>query len=58
MPLYKRALEIYERAYGKDHSIIATVLVNMADFYERTGRKDEAEKLKERVREIYSKYQR
>jgi len=54
---YIRALEIYEKSYGKDHPFVATVLVNMVDFYEEIGRKDEAAIFADRVRQIQSRYQ-
>ncbi|MBC8551788.1 MAG: tetratricopeptide repeat protein, partial [Candidatus Brocadiales bacterium] len=55
--LYIRALGIYEQSYGKDHPFVATVLVNMVEFYEKTGRNDEAEIFAERVKQIQSRYQ-
>ena len=56
--LYKQALEIYEKEYGKDHPLIATVLEKMAEFYDGTGRKKEAKQFTERAKKIYSNYQR
>ncbi|KAB2834248.1 MAG: tetratricopeptide repeat protein [Candidatus Brocadia sp.] len=56
--LYKQALEIYEKEYGNNHPFIATVLEKMAEFYEKTGRKDEAKPLTERAKKIYSTYQK
>ena len=55
--LYIQALEIYEKSYGKNHPFVATVLVNMVEFYEETGRKGEAERFAERVKQIQSRYQ-
>ena len=54
---YIRALEIYEKSYGKYHPFVATVLVNMVEFYEKIGRKDEAEIFAERVKKIQSRYE-
>ncbi|MBI5307290.1 MAG: tetratricopeptide repeat protein, partial [Planctomycetes bacterium] len=55
--LYRQALGIYEKEYGKDHPLIATILEKMAEFYEGTGKKDEAKQLTERAKKIYSNYQ-
>jgi tetratricopeptide (TPR) repeat protein len=62
--LYKRALAISEKALGKDHPDVATVLENMAVvlenmavLYEKIWKKDEAKELAERVKKIRSKYQ-
>ena len=41
-PLYKRALAIREKALGKDHPDVATVLENLAVLYEKIGKEDEA----------------
>jgi hypothetical protein len=43
--LYKQALEIYEKEYGKNHPLIATVLEKMAEFYMGTRRKSKAKQL-------------
>jgi tetratricopeptide (TPR) repeat protein len=55
--LYKRALAISEKALGKDHPEVATVLENMAVLYEKIWKKDKAKELAERVKKIRSKYQ-
>ena len=53
--LYKRALIIWEKAYGSDDLNVATVLENMAKLYTTTGREDKAEKLQARARKIRSR---
>ena len=51
-PLFKRALEINEKALGPDHSRIATGLENLAGLYRATNRDKEAEPLEERAARI------
>jgi hypothetical protein len=51
-PLYKRLLEIREKALGKDHPDVATVLENMADLYKKMDREDEEKQMIERARRI------
>ena len=53
-PLYKRALAISEKALGKDHPDVATVLENMSELYEKIGKEDEAKYLAERAKRIRS----
>jgi hypothetical protein len=36
LPLFERALEIFEKGLGKDHEKVATVLNNIAGLYEAT----------------------
>jgi hypothetical protein len=50
-PLYQRALAIAKKALGPDHPEVVTVAANINGFYEKTGRKAEPEKLKERATE-------
>ncbi|MBZ0191384.1 MAG: tetratricopeptide repeat protein, partial [Candidatus Kuenenia stuttgartiensis] len=56
--LYKQALEIYENEYGADHPLVATILENMAVFYEGTGKKETAKQLHDRAKKIYSNYRK
>ena len=51
-PLYKRALALWEKALGADHPHVATVLGNMAEFYKKIGRNDEAKGFEERAKAI------
>ncbi|MDB9823466.1 tetratricopeptide repeat protein, partial [Deltaproteobacteria bacterium] len=44
-PLYKRSLEIREKALGPDHPDVATVLENLAKCFSGMGKLDEAENL-------------
>ena len=52
--LYKRALDINEKAYGKLHPSLADILINMADLYEKSGRQEEARIAEERAKNILS----
>jgi tetratricopeptide (TPR) repeat protein len=52
VPLYKRALDIDERALGPNHPDVATILNNLAGIYEKTGRSREAQDLRERAAKI------
>jgi len=54
-PLYKRALEISEKALGKDHPDVATTLNNLAGLYDSQGRYSEAEPLYKRALQILEK---
>jgi len=51
-PMYKRALEIWEKSLGKDHPQVATALNNLALLYQATNRLKEAEPPMQRVVEI------
>ena len=51
-PLMRRALEIDEVAFGKQHPTVAIRLSNLAQILERTGRNEEAEPLIRRALEI------
>ena len=48
-PLYKRALQIDEKALGPDHPSVATSLNNLAALYRATGRNLEAQELEKRL---------
>jgi tetratricopeptide (TPR) repeat protein len=52
-PLYKRALEIREKALGKDHPLTATNLNNLAGLYDSQGKYAEAEPLYKRALTIF-----
>ena len=54
-PLYKRELEISEKALGPDHPEVATALSNLAFLYGEQGRYSEAEPLYERALAIREK---
>ncbi len=54
-PLYKRSLEIKEKALGPDHPSVATTLNNLASLYKRQGKYEEAEPLYKRSLEITEK---
>jgi tetratricopeptide (TPR) repeat protein len=51
-PLYKRSLEIREKALGPDHPDVATSLKNIAELYRKTGREKEAEEFEKRAAAI------
>ncbi|MGD1275989.1 MAG: FxSxx-COOH system tetratricopeptide repeat protein [Tepidisphaeraceae bacterium] len=42
-PMYRRALEIAEKRFGKDHAKVAPVLTNLAQLLQATNRLSEAE---------------
>lgn len=52
LPLYARALEITEAAYGPDHLAVATTLNNLAVVLRDLGKPDQAHPLYERALEI------
>ena len=54
-PLYKRSLEIREKAHGKDHPHVALSLNNLANLYNTQGRYVEAELLHQRALAIREK---
>ena len=54
-PLYKRSLEIWEKALGKEHPHVAATLNNLAELYRTQGRYEEAEPLYKRSLEIWEK---
>jgi tetratricopeptide (TPR) repeat protein len=51
-PLYKRALEILEKALGPEHFRVGQVLSNMAERSRKMGKNDEAERLEARAAKI------
>ncbi len=53
--LYKRALEIREKALGPDHPDVANSLNNLASLYDEQGRYGEAEPLLKRALTILEK---
>ena len=54
-PLYKRALEIREKALGPEHPYVAHTLRNLAALFWEHGRYAEAEPLYKRALEIFEK---
>ncbi|GJQ58361.1 MAG: tetratricopeptide repeat protein [Candidatus Scalindua sp. AMX11] len=54
-PLYKRSLEIKEKALGLDHPSVATTLNNLANLYREQGKYEEVEPLYKRSLEIKEK---
>jgi len=53
----EEALKVAEETFGPDHPDAATVLENMAGFYKKIGKKDEAKRLKERAKRIRERNQ-
>ncbi len=53
LPLYQRALEIYEKVLGPQHPDVATTLNNLAGLYYHTERYEEALPLLERSLKIF-----
>jgi len=51
------SLSVAKKTFGPDHLNVATVLENMAELYNKTGKKDEAKRLEERAKRIRSKSQ-
>jgi len=56
--LYVRALQAAEKRLGSDHVAIASILMEMAEFYDQQDRRKEAEKLYLRVKEILAGHAR
>jgi tetratricopeptide (TPR) repeat protein len=56
-PLYQRALAIYERVLGDDHSETLRTLKNYADLLKKMGREGEAAELEARVEAMRVKVQ-
>jgi CHAT domain-containing protein/tetratricopeptide (TPR) repeat protein len=54
-PLFKRSLEIYEKALGKDHPNVGTSLAGLAELYRAQGKYADAEPLYKRSLEILEK---
>jgi len=53
--LYKRALAIYEKAFGPENSDLATSLENYAGLLRATGRSAEATEMETRAKAIRAK---
>jgi tetratricopeptide (TPR) repeat protein len=51
-PLYRRALAVYEKTLGPDHSSVASALNNLAQLLQATNRLSEAEPLMRRALKI------
>lgn len=52
--LYQKALALREKAFGPNHPQTADLLKGMAEFYRRTGRDGDAQRLQRRLAEIAS----
>ncbi len=50
--ILQRSLAIRERALGPDHPHVANVLKHLAVLYEKIGKKDEAKRLEERLKQF------
>ena len=55
-PLYMRSLVIAEETLGPDHPRVAQTLENYAALLRKTGRGDEAAKMKARAEAIWAKH--
>lgn len=55
LPLAKRALELREKALGRDHDLVGEALYNLANLYLVKKRYDESEPLFRRLLPIYEK---
>ena len=55
-PLYKRALAIFEKALGPEHSDVAAILENYAVLLRQTGRSAEANEMEARAKAIRAKH--
>ena len=51
------SLSVGKKTFGPDHLNVATILENMAELYNQTGKKDEAKGLEERAKRIRLKSQ-
>ncbi|MBM2812740.1 MAG: hypothetical protein HW416_3499, partial [Chloroflexi bacterium] len=51
-PLYKRALEIYEKALGSGNPRVADTLEGVAELLRKMGRNAEAQRMETRARSI------
>ncbi|MBR8840667.1 MAG: tetratricopeptide repeat protein [Stigonema ocellatum SAG 48.90 = DSM 106950] len=54
-PLYKKALELYQRLLGEEHPSVATSYNNLAKLYESQGRISEAEPLLKKALELWQR---
>jgi tetratricopeptide (TPR) repeat protein len=55
IPLYRRALEIYEDLLGPIHADVAVTTNDLAVLYFTTGNTDQAEKLYKKALHVYEK---
>jgi pentatricopeptide repeat protein len=55
--LFGRALAIEEHVLGPDHPDLGKTLKGLADLYAKTGRVDEAEQLRARMKAIREKHE-
>ena len=56
-PLYRRSLEIKEKALGPEHPDVATGLANYAALLRETGRPKKAAEMEARAKAIRAKYE-
>ena len=56
--MYRRALDNAEKRHGPENIAIASILMELADYYDNSGRKSDSEQLYSRVRDILSSYAR
>jgi tetratricopeptide (TPR) repeat protein len=54
-PFFKKAIEIMEKAFGKDSPLIVLDLTNYADFLQKTNKNREATKMRIRAKAIQDK---
>ena len=54
LPLYQRALEIYENVLGPQHPSVVTTLNNLAGLYESMGNYEKALPLYQRIEINYN----
>ena len=54
-PLFKKAIEIKEKAFGKESPLIVLDLTNYADFLQNTHKNREATKMRIRAKAIQDK---
>ena len=54
-PLYKRSLAIFEKAWGAENTMVATVLNDLAGLYRQMKKYDEVESLYRRALAILEK---
>src|SRR5205823_4670761 len=54
-PLFKRSLDIFEKALGHDHPDVAGSLNNLAYLYDHQGRYEDAQPLFKRSLDIFEK---
>jgi hypothetical protein len=53
---YKMDVEIAEAEFGPGHIMVGGALVNLAEFYDRQGMRDQASDCDERIRILLEQY--